>query len=98
MKEEPQEGIPWLKALRNLDTVTQGEAEQIDPAAAFCSADEISNPLTRQGAKSPSGPILALLSLPHVGTFTLGMRECEADVGRDSASLMPRECAPSLLS
>jgi len=29
LKDEPQEGTPWLTALKNPDTVTSGEAEYL---------------------------------------------------------------------
>jgi hypothetical protein len=68
LKVEPQERILWLNALRNLNTATPGETEQISRDTASSSADAISKSLTQQGAKSAKSrldTLLALLALPH---------------------------------
>jgi hypothetical protein len=45
----------------------------------------------RRGAKSLLSTLLALLALLHIGTsLHVGLRECEADLGKDSAFLMPK--------
>jgi hypothetical protein len=65
LKDELQEKTPWLNALRHLDTATPGEAERIGPVTASTSADEISEVLTQQGAKSASRMSRGLLALPY---------------------------------
>jgi hypothetical protein len=71
LKDEPQERTLWLSALRNLDTASPSEAEQIGPDTVSSSADEISKLLNQQGDKSARRvlrTLLALLSLPNIGT------------------------------
>jgi hypothetical protein len=59
--------MSWLEALKNLDTETTLESE-VDADAAFSSAKDSESP-TQQGdksARSPSSPLLAPLSPPHI--------------------------------
>src|ERR671910_1679822 len=47
--------------------------------------------------KAQYGTLLALLALPHVEACRpLGVRECAADLGGGSASLVPRVCGKVL--
>jgi hypothetical protein len=68
LKDEPHERIPWLNALRNLDTATPGEAGHIGADTDSYCEDELSKFLDQKGAKSAKSPLdtlLALLALPY---------------------------------
>ena len=86
-----------LGFLRKSVTATTGEAERIGPGAASSCEDELSKLHNQQGAKSFLNTLLVLLALPHLqkSRRTLGVRECEVDLGGDSAFLKPRVCAKS---
>lgn len=85
-------------AVRNQDTANLGAAEQIGPDTDSTSAEETCESLTQQGAKSAKiyqKAFGTLLGRQRTARLGVSVGSC---LGEGSASLMPKEYVPRLLS